>query len=106
MADPDGLAEHAGISEADLAALLGLTRGTELTELHVRIGGASVTVRRAASPDGLVYEDDEEPPASTAERAAGSDGRVAVTAPLVGIFRASIQDGATIAIGQQIGAIE
>jgi biotin carboxyl carrier protein len=102
--EPDVLVQHTGISQAELAELLSLARGTELTELHVRVGSASITLRRPATPLGAPESDEDE--ALAAEPATAEETRVAVTAPLVGIFRASIEDGAVASIGQQIGAIE
>lgn len=104
MSDPDVLVHHTGVSQAELVALLSLARGTELTELSVRIGSTSITLRRPATPlpvDEAASDGGTRPEESAIEE----EARVAVTAPLVGVFRASIEDGAVVTTGQQIGAI-
>jgi acetyl-CoA carboxylase biotin carboxyl carrier protein len=95
QADP--LLTSAGVSGSDLEALLALISGTDITELHVTISGAHLSVKR--------------PPSAAVATIAGVTPQteplaLAIASPLVGIFRPSVTTGEHVQQGQSIGAIE
>ncbi|MBI2755343.1 MAG: hypothetical protein HYX52_01395 [Chloroflexi bacterium] len=100
MADTRGL-----VDEAELRALLALVQGTDLEELEVQHGGLKLHLRRDLS--GVLVR--ASPSAGALEAAAEqaqSEWRLAVTSPLVGVFRTSIAEGSTVESGQALGSIE
>jgi biotin carboxyl carrier protein len=96
----DPLLDAAGVSSAQLAQVLGLVADTDIAELDVTTGSTRLSLRRppitapvaSAEPETLAPE----PEWST----------LAITSPLVGIFRPSVRAGETVQPGQSIGAIE
>jgi acetyl-CoA carboxylase biotin carboxyl carrier protein len=92
----DPLAECSGVSEAELADVLALVAGTDITELDLTFGASRLTLRRAASPTAIAAVP---PPAADASS-------LAIASPLVGIFHPSVKVGDVVAAGQVIGAIE
>jgi biotin carboxyl carrier protein len=101
QATADPVLEHVGLTAEDLAAVLGLVAGTEVTELEVNFGAGRVSLRR--------------PPSPISESAASMSGvaesveevlSLAIASPLVGIFRPSVKPGDAVQHGQSIGAIE
>lgn len=101
----DPFLAHTGFDEGEVRELLALVNRTGVTELEVRVGDAHVSLRRKpsvsvdATTPGLTGQDD-----ASSEIAVG--GPVAVTSPLVGIFRASVQTGDQVEAGQSLGRIE
>ena len=94
MSDP--LAECSGVSEAELAEVLALVAGTDITQLDLTFGASRLTLRRAPSPTPLVPAPAPAPDASS----------LAIASPLVGLFHPSVKVGDVVAAGQVIGAIE
>jgi acetyl-CoA carboxylase biotin carboxyl carrier protein len=94
----DPLLEYSGFSEADLAAVLDLVAGTEVTELELTVGGSTVTLRRPAHLPSAPGPVAPVPPAESHS--------LAIASPLVGIFHPAVEVGDTVSHGQVIGAIE
>jgi len=94
----DALLESAGVSGSQLAQLLELVVGSDISELDVTIGPTRVRLRRpaviAASTGAAAAVPVVEPHS------------LAITSPLVGIFHASVATGDTLQPGQSIGAVE
>ena len=97
----DALSHYAGLTEGDLTRVLDMLAGTDVLELDVTIGSAQLSLRRSPGlrPQPVVAAGDElypdpEPPT------------LAITSPLVGIFRPAVQAGEQVQAGQPIGAIE
>jgi len=94
----DALLESAGVSGSQLAQLLELVVGSDISELDVTIGATRVRLRRpaviAASTGAATTVPVVEPHS------------LAITSPLVGIFHASVATGDTLQPGQSIGAVE
>ena len=88
----------AGVAAADLSALLELIGGTDIVELDLSVGTTRVRLRRAASAAA--------PRAAISEQPAADDTSLAITSPLVGVFRASVGTGADLEAGQSIGVVE
>jgi acetyl-CoA carboxylase biotin carboxyl carrier protein len=95
----DPLLAHAGLSSDELEAVLALVAGTDICELDITLGTTTrVSLRR--------------PPLSAAGAAgnavapAAEPSSLAITSPLVGIFRPSVNTGESVQPGQSIGAIE
>ena len=102
----DAFLECAGIKESELAELLGLLSATDVSELHVRAGAASLTLRREVVV-GADSEDAPLPSDTGGEDADGSNGNlVTVTSSLVGIFHPLVQPGEEVVQAQRLGAIE
>jgi predicted deacylase len=95
MTDP--LLEHAGLSADELRDMLGLVVGTDIAELDLTVGSMRLCLRRPASAaaPGLGHAPVPLEPTS-----------LAITSPLVGIFRPSVSPGDLLQPGQSIGAIE
>ena len=96
MTDP--LLDRAGVRASDLAALLELVAGTDVTELDVTVGTTRLSLRR---PAVLAATPAPPPPAVDVE-----PRPLAITSPLVGIFHASVSTGDDVQPGQSIGAVE
>jgi biotin carboxyl carrier protein len=92
----DPLAECAGVSEAELAEVLALVAGTDITELDLTFGASRLTLRRPSSPA----------PSPLAPAPAQDATSLAIASPLVGLFHPSVKVGDVVAAGQVIGAIE
>ena len=94
----DALLESAGVSGSQLAQLLQLVVGSDISELDVTMGATRVRLRRpaviAASTGAATTVPVVEPHS------------LAITSPLVGIFHASVATGDTLQPGQSIGAVE
>jgi len=94
----DALLESAGVSGSQLAQLLELVVGSDISELDVTMGATRVRLRRpaviAASTGAATTVPVVEPHS------------LAITSPLVGIFHASVATGDTLQPGQSIGAVE
>lgn len=94
----DPLLACAGLSADELGEVLALVAGTDICELDVTFGSTHFNLRRQ--------------PASPPRPAGGSTAQpvepptLAVTSPLVGVFRSSVSTGETVLAGQSIGAIE
>lgn len=90
--------------------LIALMRETGVSELALEIPDFKLSVKREAAP--WDEADVDQPVAAPRERAASAAEPVAVTAPMVGIFRASTDHSAAVAVGdvvsagQVLGAIE
>jgi acetyl-CoA carboxylase biotin carboxyl carrier protein len=101
VSDPDDpLFACAGLSAHQLAEMLAMVAGTDISELDVTHGPTRFSLRRPAVTAALA-----------AAAANGPGGPVepstlAITSPLVGIFRPSVKTGETVQPGQAIGAIE
>ena len=93
----DALAEYAGLTEQELAHLLAILSGTDIVELDVSVDTAHFHVRRPASISSAVL---------AAEPVEDQSTTLAVTSPLVGIFRPAVGAGQHIQAGQAIGAVE
>jgi acetyl-CoA carboxylase biotin carboxyl carrier protein len=95
----DPLLACAGVSADELAAVLALVADTDICELDVTLGGTRFSLRR---PAGTTQ-------AMAAQHAAAPQAEpstLAITSPLVGIFRPSVSTGESVQPGQSIGAIE
>jgi acetyl-CoA carboxylase biotin carboxyl carrier protein len=101
------------VAKADLELdrireLIAVMRETGVTELSVELPDLKISLKRDAAEAGALSL---APPVTAAE-AAASEGLYAVTAPMVGIFRATagldakVSPGDTVSAGQVIGAIE
>lgn len=94
----DALLESAGVSGSQLAQLLELVVGSDISELDVTIGTTRVSLRRPAVVTAV---------GSTAAAAPQVEPHsLAITSPLVGIFHASVATGDSLQPGQAIGAVE
>ena len=98
-APADPLLACAGLSADELGQMLALVTGTDICELDATFGNTRVSLRRPAV--GL--------PVGTGPSVVGTPvepSSLAITSPLVGIFRPSVVTGETVQPGQSIGAIE
>jgi biotin carboxyl carrier protein len=94
----DPLLEHAGLSSDELRDMLGLVAGTDIAELDVTLGAMRFSVRRPATSSAST---------ATGHLAAPTEpSSLAITSPLVGVFRPSVAPGDLLSPGQSIGAIE
>lgn len=101
----DPLIEHLGVGAEAIQALLGMTAGSDITELDVTVNGAHVRLRRPP----LVASAEETPRDSATDPAADAlpeSAPLAITSPMVGLFRAAVTAGETVQTGQSIGRIE
>jgi len=98
-AEADPLLECTGFSQADLAAVLELIAGTDVTELDLTVAGSRVTLRRPANASASVT------PSATPQPSPDSRS-LAIASPLVGVFHPAVKIGDTVSHGQIIGAIE
>ena len=94
----DALLESAGVSGSQLAQLLELVVGSDISELDVTLGTTRVRLRR---PPVIAGNTGPVAVAPVAE-----PHSLAITSPLVGIFHASVATGDTLQPGQSIGAVE
>src|SRR5438874_1964971 len=95
----DALVAHAGVAAADLSELLALISASNVVELDVTVGATRLSLRRPAGlSTDVVF--------SAAEDARSDALTLAVTSPLVGVFRTSLEVGAEVEAGQPIGAVE
>ena len=94
----DALLESAGVSGSQLAQLLELVVGSDISELDVTLGTTRVRLRRPPVIAGNA--------APVAVAPAAEPHSLAITSPLVGIFHASVATGDTLQPGQSIGAVE
>ena len=85
------------MSSSQLAELLDLVTGTDISELEVTIGATRLSLRRPAVIAGNT---------SAAEAPITEPRSLAITSPLVGIFHASVSAGDNVNAGQSIGAVE
>jgi biotin carboxyl carrier protein len=87
----------AGVDERELAELLALVATTDVVELEVAFAGGRLSLRRprTARSAAVVAEPSPKPAPF-----------LAVTSPLVGIFRPSVRAGEHVPVGQPLGAIE
>jgi acetyl-CoA carboxylase biotin carboxyl carrier protein len=93
----DALADSSGMSGSQLAQLLEMVVGSDISELDVTIGSTRLSLRRPAvvtAPSAQVAAPAVEPHS------------LAITSPLVGIFHASVATGDSLQLGQSIGAVE
>jgi acetyl-CoA carboxylase biotin carboxyl carrier protein len=95
---PDPLLELAGLSADELRRVLGLVAGTDIAELEVTFGALRFSVRRPATSAPTATSIDVTAPPEPSS--------LAITSPLVGIFRPSVSAGDALSAGQSIGAIE
>jgi acetyl/propionyl-CoA carboxylase alpha subunit len=93
----DALLESAGVSGSQLAELLDLVSGTDISELDVTIGATRLSLRRPAIIAANM---------ATAAPPTAEPRSLAITSPLVGIFHASVSAGDDVHPGQSIGAVE
>ena len=129
-ADPTNGAPASGVADAGDASLLSLIDRlaalldrSDLTELEIEVGGTGLVLRKptalavpVASPAIDASAEPVTPAAASAATAttAPVEARLAVRAPLTGIFYASpapgspsyVQVGGEVAVGQVIGLIE
>lgn len=113
MARARAFRDFAGVSEAELEAVLALVAGTDIDELDLRVGQAELRIRRDLSRVAVgppVAPSDErtggDGAAVAASEAPGDHGRVAVTSPLVGSFHPSVAVGDEVVAGQPLGRID
>ena len=100
--EEDAVLAHAGISRAEVASLLAITSGSDVTELYVRLGSTSITVRRKAS---VRRSDQLTQPEPESVSGAESDPVLTVRATLVGVFRSSVVVGQVLEAGAPIGSV-
>jgi len=93
----DALADSSGVSGSQLAQLLEMVVGSDISELDVTIGSTRLSLRRPAVIAAT---------AGAAPAPAVEPHSLAITSPLVGIFHASVTSGDTVQPGQSIGAVE
>ena len=93
----DALADSSGVSGSQLAQLLEMVVGSDISELDVTIGSTRLSLRRPAVSAAT---------AAAAPAPAAEPHSLAITSPLVGIFHASVTSGDTVQPGQSIGAVE
>jgi len=93
----DSLHTCSGVSAAQLATVLDLISGTDISELDVTAGRTRLRLRRPAVVAAS---------AAAAAAPAVEPHSLAITSPLVGIFHASVATGDNVQPGQAIGAVE
>jgi acetyl-CoA carboxylase biotin carboxyl carrier protein len=98
---PGTLREYVGFDEAELTELLALVRATDVVQLDVTLPSGRLRLRRSASP-----ADQAAPPPESGPGRAAAQPFLAVTSPLVGVFRPAVKAGDPVAVGQLLGAIE
>lgn len=110
---PSPFAATVGLHDDDLRDLLALVASTDIEELEVHAGSLRVLLRRDLSGALAAQPGPDAPPATgPAGQAAGrsepsaTERRLAVTSPLVGIFRPVVKVGDRVSPGQALGAIE
>jgi acetyl-CoA carboxylase biotin carboxyl carrier protein len=116
-ASPDGeeksaLQQCAGLDEGELHQVLDLVASSDIIELRVSYKGSQISIRREATsavtvvPVAASETAAEAPPHSVAPPGDAPEQPLAITSPLVGIFRSSVHVGDHVAHGQPLGAIE
>jgi biotin carboxyl carrier protein len=95
---PDPLLACAGLTADELGQMLALVAGTDVCELDVTFGTTRFSLRRPPVTQPVA--------AASAAATAVEPSSLAITSPLVGIFRPSVDTGETVHPGQSIGAIE
>ena len=95
----DPLLVCAGLTTDELVAMLALVAGTDICELDVTLGTTRFSLRRPAVVAPVWA-------AANAAIAPAEPSSLAITSPLVGIFRPSVGTGESVQPGQSIGAIE
>ncbi len=94
----DPLLEYTGLTGEALSGMLALVAGSDICELEVTLGATRFSLRRPAVTA---------PVAALATSATPAEpSSLAITSPLVGIFRPSVRTGESVQPGQSIGAIE
>jgi len=93
----DALLACAGLSADELGAMLALVAGTDICELEVTFGTTRFSLRRPPAAAHAPNANGTAPPEPSS---------LAITSPLVGIFRPSVDTGEMVQPGQSIGAIE
>lgn len=94
----DPLQACAGLSSDELAEMLALVARTDICELDVTFGSTRFSLRRPAGTAPVATVNGTLPLVEPSS--------LAITSPLVGIFRPSVDTGETVQPGQAIGAIE
>lgn len=94
----DPLSKATGLAGDELDELLRLVAGTDITELDVTFGSTRFSLRRPAATAPVATVNGTLPQVEPSS--------LAITSPLVGIFRPSVDTGETVQPGQAIGAIE
>ncbi len=94
----DPLLEIAGLTADELVEMLALVAGTDICELDVTHGTTRLSLRRPAVTAPV--------PIATGPSVPVEPSTLAITSPLVGIFRPSVTTGESVQPGQSIGAIE
>jgi biotin carboxyl carrier protein len=97
-APSDPLFSCSGLSADELGAVLTMVAATDISELDITFGTVRLSLRRAATPALAA--------APSVGSAPAEPSSLAITSPLVGIFRSSVSTGETVQPGQSIGAIE
>ncbi len=110
MASQDGttggpLRKYAGLDEHELRQVLALVEGTDVLELEVAFGSGRLALRRPAVGAAGWTGTAATLPAAQHDHP-GPEPPLAITSPLVGIFRPSVRPGDQVAEGQPLGAIE
>jgi acetyl-CoA carboxylase biotin carboxyl carrier protein len=95
---PDPLLERSGVGSDQLAQVLDAVAGSDIAELDITIGATRISLRRPPAAVPAV--------AWAAAQAPDAPSFLAISSPLVGIFRSLVHGGETIQSGQPIGAIE
>ena len=93
----DSVAHYVGVSVDELSAMLRLVAGTDISELDITLGSMRVSLRRVPVADHGTAPHAAPPP---------PEPSLAITSPLVGIFRPSVVAGDSLQAGQSIGSIE
>ena len=97
---PDPLRACVGIAAVELVRLLALIADSDISELDVTTQDTRLSVRRQPIGGRLL------PTSGDGSPQAAESGSLAITSPLVGIFRPSVAPGESVQPGQSIGAIE
>ena len=101
--DADPLRSHLGLGRRELRSLIALVSGTDVVELEVAFPGGQISIRRELGSTGSDLTLAE----AAEEAVAGPDeSLVAITSPLVGVFRPSVSLGDEVTDGQTVGAVE
>jgi acetyl-CoA carboxylase biotin carboxyl carrier protein len=97
----DPLRARAGVSGVQLAQVLELVADSDIDELDITTEGTRISIRRRPTADARATSS-----ASDGALPAADSPSLAITSPLVGIFRPSVASGEAVQPGQSIGAIE
>ena len=93
----DSLHDCTGVSAAELAQVVSLISGTDISELDVTVGATRLSLRRPAVVAATM---------AAAAAPLAEPHSLAITSPLVGIFHAAVSTGDNVQPGQSIGAVE